>query len=110
VTLDQARADLETIADRLALEYSREQEGWGVTVAPLHDDLVGEIRPALLLLQGAVFVVLLIACVNVANLQLARGSVRHGEFAVRTALGAGRGRLARQLLTESLLLAARRSR
>jgi putative ABC transport system permease protein len=106
VTLDQARADLETIADRLALEYSREQEGWGVTVAPLHDDLVGEIRPALLLLQGAVFVVLLIACVNVANLQLARGSVRHGEFAVRTALGAGRGRLARQLLTESLLLAA----
>jgi putative ABC transport system permease protein len=104
VTLEQARSSMEVLAESLRQEYPNDMEGFGVNVVPLHQDLVGELRPALLLLQGAVLVLLLIACANVTNLQFARGNVRRAEMALRTALGASRGRLLRQLLAESLLL------
>ncbi len=106
VALDQARANIEAIADRALRDYPSQHEGFGVTINPLQSDRVGDIRPALLMLQGAALVVLLIACVNLANLLLARSNGRTTEFGVRRALGAGRGRLVRQVLTESLLLAA----
>ena len=105
-TLGAARANLDAITARAAQEYPQEQVGWGVSAFPLQEDLTHEIRPALLMLQGAVLVVLLIACVNVANLQLARSNARTGEFALRTALGASRPRIAQQVIIESLLLAA----
>jgi predicted permease len=105
VTLAQARADMESVANHLAQAYPVADKDSGVTVMSLRDSMVGEIRPFLLLLLGAVGFVLLIACVNVANLSLARSTNRTREFAIRSALGATTSRVLRQLLTESTLLA-----
>jgi putative ABC transport system permease protein len=104
VAIDAARKDLATIAKQLADEYPATNAGTGAEVVPLRDALVSGVRERLLIMLGAVFVVLLIACANVANLQLARGAARARELSVRAALGAGRARIAQQLLTENLVL------
>jgi predicted permease len=106
VTLAQARADLGAIQERLGREYPETDAGIGAWPIPLREQLTGPARPGLLALSGALLFVLLIGCVNLANLLLLRGAARAREMSVRAALGAGRGRLLRQLLTESLVLAA----
>ena len=101
-----AQAEMDAVAARLAADYPRTNTGVGARVIPLHTRQIAAVRPALLLLWGGVALVLLIACVNVANLMLARCTRRVQEFTIRTAVGGGRIRLLRQLLTESVVIAA----
>ncbi|MBZ5618901.1 MAG: hypothetical protein LAQ69_09290 [Acidobacteriia bacterium] len=110
VTADRAQADLALINQRLESAYPKKfggsRAGAQLRVIGLHDRLVGNVRPALLVLSGAVGLVLLIVCLNISNLLLARAIARQKEIAVRIALGAGRSRVLRQLMTEGMLLAA----
>jgi putative ABC transport system permease protein len=106
VSMGQAQAEMSALADALQQEFPRQHKGHGVRLSPLAREVSGEARPAMLVLFGAVGCVLLICCANVTNLLLARAGARQREIGMRAALGAGRGRLLRQMLTESILLGA----
>src|SRR5437870_13514696 len=104
VAVQQAKADLSAISARLEQQYPEDDKGWGATVVPLREEISGDVRPALLVLLGAVAFVLLIACANLANLVLAKTLARKKEIAIRTSLGATRFVVLRQILAETVLL------
>jgi len=106
VTIEQARSEMDQLGEQMMQEFPGENNGHSAYVIPLHEQLVGGLRKSLMLLFGAVGLVLLIACANVANLMLVRAAVRHKEIAIRYALGARRSRIIRHFLTESMLLSA----
>jgi putative ABC transport system permease protein len=106
VSIERAQSEFNALGHRLEEEYPKSNANWGVSIIPLHHEIVGNFRPALFIMLGAVAFVLLIACANIANLLLARAGSRQKEIAIRLALGASRARLIRQLLTESILLAS----
>jgi predicted permease len=105
VTIAQAQAEMNAISRRLEQTYPADDKGWGASVISMRDELVGDVRPALLMMLGAVGFVLLIACANVANLIFARTFSRRKEIGIRSALGASRGRILQPLLTESIIIA-----